>query len=464
MDDFILPPRFDLASELSSHYFGLWMVYPDEFSPLVNKINGLNLHAHIGSEAAQQAVKQQASRSFATTTDGIAILNIEGPMMKRASSLSGGTSTLRLRQQLREARKDPDISGAILRADTPGGTSRGNQDLVEEIESFNKSKPIYGFVEDMTASAGVSVLSATRKIFANNATAAYGAMGTYAVLVDQSGAAEKLGLKVHVVKAGEYKGMGEPGSELTEEQLQEAQRIVNTLNDSYLSMIARGRSMSVDQVRDMADGRIIFASDAEKAGLIDGVTSFDIAMAELRNEIGSTKQTTFLPVTNSLETSNTSEENTMEPATLAELKKAFPKSTAEWRESQLEANATILDASQAYAGFVQAQLDESSEKHKAELEAAKAESTKKTGSLGFSPLTIGSVTGDEAEPENAIEAFELAVLTHQNRYKSDRQTAVSAIRRSNPNLAHAYLIATNPGMRAQRELQERFDGMSKLTA
>ena len=89
---------------------------------------------------------------------------------------------------------------------------------------------------------------ATKRCFANNATALYGGMGTYGVLVDQSGTAEKLGLKVHVIRAGEYKGMGEPGTVITEEQLREAQRMINAMNESYLGLIA-GRSRPVSAIQ-----------------------------------------------------------------------------------------------------------------------------------------------------------------------------------------------------------------------
>ena len=287
MDDFVIEPGFSVEVPSMLDYFGLWAVDPDRFRPLVNRYNGINLHAHISSESAATAVKNQSERTFNATGDGLAIFQVNGPMMKRASSMSGGTSTVRLRQQIRQARHDPGISGGMLKMDTPGGTVKGNSDLSDEAARFAAEKPLIAFVEDLTASAGVSVASQATKIIANNGNAMYGSMGTYTSLVDMSGMAEQLGVKVHVIRAGEFKGMGEPGTELTESQLEEAQRIVNRLNEQYLSIIASGRSRSVDSLRALADVRVIFAADAKSHGLIDDIGTFSEAMDELRSMVKS---------------------------------------------------------------------------------------------------------------------------------------------------------------------------------
>ncbi|MDP6558376.1 MAG: S49 family peptidase [Pirellulaceae bacterium] len=273
--------------------------------------------------------------------------------------MSGGTSTVRLRQQLRQARQDPAIVGGMLKMDTPGGTVKGNSDLSDEVARFAAEKPVIAFVEDLTASAGVSVASQATRIIANNGNAMYGAMGTYATLVDTSGMAEQMGVKVHVVRAGEFKGMGEAGTELTEQQLAEAQRIVNRLNEQYLSIIATGRNRSVDSLRQLADGRVIFAADAKAQGLIDDIGSFSEAMDELRGMVKSKTNTSVQIRTNevipqsaagtSSASDKTKETSDMDPATIKELKDKFPKADSSWVLSQLEANASITDAAISYA-------------------------------------------------------------------------------------------------------------------
>ena len=69
------------------------------------------------------------------------------------------------------------------------------------------------------------------------------------MLTDSSKAAEDLGFKVHVVRAGALKGAGTPGTEITEEQLAETQKVVDAINEEFLGVIAKGRNPLCHQSR-----------------------------------------------------------------------------------------------------------------------------------------------------------------------------------------------------------------------
>ena len=451
--EFILQPQFELETPQLADYFGLWCVEEQAFRSLVDRFNGLNLHAHFASAAPREAIAKQKQLELNVTPDGIAMLQVHGPMMKSVSSLGEGASTVQLRQQLRAAKKSPNVIGAMLVMDTPGGTAKGNRDLADEVARFAQAKPIFSYTEDQTTSAGVSVASQATKRFANNDTALYGAMGTYSVLMDQSGMAEKLGVKVHVIKAGQYKGMGEPGTPISEEQLTEAQRIVNALNDSYLETIARGLGKPVEMIRSIADGRVIMARDAVGMGLIDGVQSFDETYAQL-------VQYAQLVAGKSM-TAPQKRGSTMEKqsATLAELKAAFPGSSAEWRESQLEAGADLPMAAVAYAKHVESTLTQEREAHAKALEQATA---KNNVSLGHSPLVERNLR-DEGheyfESGDPVEDFNAAVAAMAGRSPTlqRRQSAVRAVAQKNPELSQAYLLATNPGRLQARLITEKLE-------
>lgn len=484
--DFILQPRFSVDVPNMADYFGVWAIYDNAFRSLVERWNGVDLHVHMASQAAREEVDRQNQRPFELTREGIAIIPVSGPMMKSVSSMSGGTSTIRLRQQIRSARKDNEVLGAMLVLDTPGGTVKGNRDLADEVAAFAAAKPIYAFTEDLTASAGVSVASQANKRFANNATALYGCMGTYSVLVDASGRAEQLGLKVHVIKTGAYKGMGEPGSEITAEQLVEAQRIVNALNEGYLELIARGLQKPIEMIRSLADGRVHTAADAQGMGLIDGVQAFEQTYEQLvaatRKSTWSGSRTNPKQSADSAATGGTgiiserkpamSTENATEkvPATLAQLKSTFPNSTADWRESQMEAGASVLEASIAYSKHVETKAAEERTAHEKALKETeeKAEARIKTagGSLGHDPLRARSrATDGEAEYEesgDAVEDFNAAVakIAGKNPTMQRRQRVVRQVARANPQLYGAYLLATNDGSKkVSRLIEEKLESV-----
>lgn len=488
--DFQLVQASDIVAKLGisavphlADYFGTWHIHVAALEAAIERVNRLNFQEHVLSPQSKAAVMQQARGGYMLSEDGIAVFQISGPMMKYASSLSGGTSTVYLRKQVRDAKNSGEVVGGILLMDTPGGTVKGNRDLCDEVAAFAAEKPLFAFCEDMVASAGVSIASQAMKRYANNATALYGAMGTYSVLMDYSGQAAQLGVKVHVIRAGDYKGMGEPGTEITPEQKAEAQRIVNALNEQYLATIASGLKKPVEQIKALADGRVHPASDAVTMGLINGVQSFEATYAELLKEISDRKSKAAPPPkqqsTGPLKQRSQQMADTSEKiaASLPELKKSFPKSSAEWRESQLEAGASMQEAAIAYATHLEAQQEETAKKHKEELEAAKKG---KGPSLGHRPV---KATGggrryqkeaDDSEPDDddeeqasyesgdAIADFnaQVAKVAGKNPDLKRRQRAVQIVAKRNPDLYQAYLLDANPGKRQSRLITEKLEAVA----
>lgn len=454
-DHQVFRPQFSLDSPYVGDYFGIWMVHAELFQSMCNRLNGTNLTVHMQSPEIASRVSERDNGLYPVDRDGIASFQIAGPMMKAVPSMAEGSSYLRLRQQISAARRDPEVRAGLLMMDTPGGTAKGNEDLVKEVAKFAAEKPIYSFTEDMTASAGVSIASQATKRYANIGTAMYGAMGTYSVIQDVSGRADQLGIKVHVVGAGEFKGAGTPGTEITEAQLAEIQRVVNALNENYLALIASGLNRSVDSIRGLADGRVIMASDAVDAGLINGVQSLEETIQELRESVSRA------PTTSPANRSNPNMADKV-PATLQELKSTFPNSTADWRESQMEAGNDIAQASVAYATFVEERAKAERVDLEQKLEEAQKQNAQPSQSIGHEPLTAASpVQGGGLDSGDPIQDFNEAVCSrlpkHRRASFAERQQAIAAVARSRPELHQAYILANNNGSKQQRLIKEKYE-------
>jgi ClpP class serine protease len=93
--------------------------------------------------------------------------------------------------------------------------------------------------------------------------------------VDTSGAAEKAGVKVHVVKAGEFKGAGTPGTAILDSHLMEMQRQVSGLNEFFIEAVSTGRGLEGTALEQVTDGRAHLAADAMRYGLIDEIADFE---------------------------------------------------------------------------------------------------------------------------------------------------------------------------------------------
>lgn len=214
-----------------------------------------------------------------------AVISIEGPMTKKPTSMSwlfGGCSTIEVRESIKAALNDDIVKRILLYIDSPGGQVAGTQQLADDVAEADLEKPVIAFIEDMGASAAYWVASQARQVFTNK-TGTVGSIGTYMVLDDTSKMYEDAGVKVHVISTGDHKGAGVDGAPITEEQLAEFKRYVLELNSHFLTGVAKGREMSMDDVRAVADGRVFVGKQAQKLGLVDGISSFDQLLSRMQS-------------------------------------------------------------------------------------------------------------------------------------------------------------------------------------
>jgi signal peptide peptidase SppA len=289
-----------------SQWCGPWAMLPDQVMLMSELIRGLDISAHLANVTIEKKVIQKSAINdpandryygyYTQTVNGIAHISLSGTLMKHVSSLSEGASTVLARRDIRKAAADSNVRGIMLSFDSPGGTVAGTRDLANEIAAAANAKPLHGYAEDLAASAAYWGLSQASRISAN-ATAIVGSIGTFVVINDLSQMAEKEGIKVHVVKAGEFKGTGVPGTEVTKSQLAEMQRVVNNLNEQFLEGIAQGRKFSMDVARSLNDGRVHVGAEAIEMKLVDAIGTYEEAVAELESAINSSTTSRSLSMT-----------------------------------------------------------------------------------------------------------------------------------------------------------------------
>ena len=264
-------------------WLGVWAMREAEFMGLAEVVRGLNLSVHMNS-GAPEAARDDAQSRAPVLQDAVALISISGRMQKMESSLALSTSTVEVRRQIRAAAANPDIGSIVLLIDSPGGTVAGTKDLADDVAAAAARKPIVAYLEDMAASAAYWVASQCTEIRAN-ATALVGSIGTYGVVYDMSAKAAIEGVKVHVVRAGAFKGAGVGGTEVTPEQLAEFQREIDALNEYFVDGVAAGRKLDKARVQALADGRVWIGQEAISAGLIDGVSTIDEAVARATDSV-----------------------------------------------------------------------------------------------------------------------------------------------------------------------------------
>lgn len=196
--------------------------------------------------------------------------------------------------------EDESNKGMILYINTPGGSVYASDELYLKIREYQEEtkRPVYSAMQSQATSGGYYISAPCDKILANR-NCWTGSIGvTMGSMLDISQLLENLGIKVDTITAGSNKAMGSGMEPMTEEQREIFQSLVDEAYEQFVQLVAEGRGMRLEAVKKLADGRIYTAKQAVENGLIDGIATYDEAIADMQEtyELGSCEVEEFIPV------------------------------------------------------------------------------------------------------------------------------------------------------------------------
>lgn len=166
--------------------------------------------------------------------------------------------------------------GILLYVDSPGGTVYHSDEMYLKLMEYKEKtgRPIYAYFASEACSGGYYISMAADHIYANRNTWT-GSIGVVISLLNYKELADKLGVKFDYIVSGDNKSMGAATEELTDEQREILQSLVDEAYDQFTDIVASGRNMSKSKVIDLADGRLYSAKQALDNGLVDEILGFE---------------------------------------------------------------------------------------------------------------------------------------------------------------------------------------------
>jgi protease-4 len=219
--------------------------------------------------------------------DKIAVVPVEGEIVSADSTVAGVQPTTTpegLADALQQAKDDASVAAVVLEVNSPGGGVTASDEMQQSILDFKRSsgKPVVVSMGDVAASGGYYISTAADRIVANETTLT-GSLGVIFALTNFSELADRYGVEQEVVKSGEFKDMGSSFRNLTPEEREILQSIVDESYDEFVAVIVEGRGLSEERVREIADGRIYSGEQAKELGLVDSFGGLDVAAGIARN-------------------------------------------------------------------------------------------------------------------------------------------------------------------------------------
>lgn len=214
----------------------------------------------------------------------ILVVDVEGMISSFAQDgifKREGDVLSRVYARLQRARQDPSVRGVILRLDTPGGDATSSDILYREVLNFKEKTglPVVALMMGVAASGGYYVASACDTIIAHPSTIT-GSIGVISLFPDMEGLLSKVGVDMRVIKSGDLKDAGSPFRGMSEKEQRIFQEIIDELYERFLEVVYEKRKddLSLEEIRNLADGRVYTAGQALKLKLIDEVGYFDEAL------------------------------------------------------------------------------------------------------------------------------------------------------------------------------------------
>ncbi|MBR9727210.1 signal peptide peptidase SppA [Shewanella intestini] len=211
-------------------------------------------------------------------TDTVGVVVAKGNILngQQPAGQIGGESTSAL---LRQARFDNNVKAVVLRVDSPGGSAFASEQIRQEVLALKAAgKPVVVSMGTYAASGGYWISASADYIYATPTTLT-GSIGIFGMFATFDKALSKLGVNSDGVATSEWAGLTATRP-LSDNVKQVIQRHIEKGYLNFISLVAKERNMTIDQVDAIAQGRVWTGKRALALGLVDELGDIDQAVAK----------------------------------------------------------------------------------------------------------------------------------------------------------------------------------------
>lgn len=189
-----------------------------------------------------------------------------------------GIASENLVKEIRKIRENSKIKALVLRVNSPGGSALASDEIWRELQLLSETKTLVVSMGDVAASGGYYIAAPAHRIFAQRSTIT-GSIGVFGV-IPYTGKMfkEKLGIDFDYVQTNQYANIS-LNKRLTATEFQMIQDEVDDIYTDFLTLVAKGRNLTLDQVKKIAKGRVWMGEDAVRIGLVDELGGLRDAMS-----------------------------------------------------------------------------------------------------------------------------------------------------------------------------------------
>lgn len=201
--------------------------------------------------------------------EGVGLIEVKGMILDSKETV----------RQLRYFLKKDTVKAVVLRVDSPGGIVAPSQEIYAEVKKFAARKKIIVSMGSLAASGGYYISAPSTMIYANPGTIT-ASIGVILKLSNIESLMDKIGIKSYTLKTGKYKDSGSPFRQFSAEDRAMLQSVIDNTHEQFVRAVAEGRKLPLEDVRKIADGRILSGEQAMRLKLVDRLGTLQDAIEE----------------------------------------------------------------------------------------------------------------------------------------------------------------------------------------
>jgi protease-4 len=220
-------------------------------------------------------------------TGNVAVVPIKGVISTDGNSdiWESGTPSADIVEWIEDADKDSATKAILLEIDSPGGSPVATDEIARAVKEAGK--PVIAVIRERGASGAFWIASAADYVFANRMSLT-GSIGVTSSRLEFAGLLKDYNVTYRQLSAGRYKDAGSRWKEMTPEEEQLFQRMLNEVHATFVEEIATNRKLPIETVRDFAHGFVFTGAQAQENGLIDALGTKDDAVAYIEQTLNIT--------------------------------------------------------------------------------------------------------------------------------------------------------------------------------
>jgi len=181
-------------------------------------------------------------------------------------------------KDLEKLMNDDDVKAVVLRVNSPGGSAYASEQIWRAVTNLKAKKPVVVSMGGYAASGGYYISCNANYIYTEPTTLT-GSIGIFGMFPDVSQLlTQKLGVKFSEVKTNKHSAFGAVSRPLNADETALLEQYIDRGYKLFRKRVADGRKLKVEQVEEIAQGRVWLGNDALPIKLVDAVGSLNDAV------------------------------------------------------------------------------------------------------------------------------------------------------------------------------------------